>query len=155
MSFAKSFGQVLFVYLKIHIVIHAYYLVSINYSHLQKACCHCFQSLLFFSFYQPYQRNKRGLSVKVKSLQAQFINLKKSKCYFPVNGLFQKKKNKQEGTYFFEKPLEFLAFLLCPWKFQIEQGFTPTNSTKLLHPKIVLEDYKTKTLVLKFLMIFS
>ena len=34
MSFAKSFGQVLFVYLKIHIVIYAYYLVSIHYSHL-------------------------------------------------------------------------------------------------------------------------
>ena len=114
MSFAKSFGQVLFVYLKIHIVIYAYYLVSINYSHLQKACCHCFQSLLFFSFYQPYQRNKRGLSVKVKSLQAQFINLKKSKCYFPENGLFQKKKDKQEGTYFFENPWSFQLFYFAP-----------------------------------------
>ena len=93
--------------------------------------------------------------MKVKSLQAQFINLKKSECYFPVNGLFQKKKNKQEGTYFFENPLEFLAFLLYPWKFQIKQSFTTINSTKLLHPKIVLEDYKTKTLGWKLLMIFS
>ena len=74
---------------------------------------------------------------------------------FPCEWAIPEKKNKQEGTYFFENPLEFLAFLLYPWKFQIKQSFTTMNSTKLLHPKIVLEDYKTKTLGWKLLMIFS
>ena len=38
--------------------------------------------------------------------------------------------------YFLEPPspqLEFLDFLLYPWKFQTKQGFTPRNSTKLCY----------------------
>ena len=29
--------------------------------------------------------------------------------------------------------LEFLSFLLYPWKFQTKQGFTPRNSIKLCY----------------------
>ena len=44
-------------------------------------------------------------------------------------------EKKQQGlrTCVFEKPLEFLGFLLYPWKSQTKQGFTPRNSTKLCY----------------------
>ena len=36
-----------------------------------------------------------------------------------------------EDILFWKLPLEFLGFLLYPWKFQTKQGFTPRNPTKL------------------------
>ena len=48
------------------------------------------------------------------------------------NGLFQKKiKHGGFRTHFLEPRLEYLGYLLYPWKFQTKQGFTPRNSTKL------------------------
>ena len=56
------------------------------------------------------------------------------------NGLFQKKNKQGEGWVhtFLKTPLEFLGFLLYPWKFQIKQSFTLRSSTKLYYtsPKI-------------------
>ena len=40
--------------------------------------------------------------------------------------------------------LQFLGFLLYPWKFEPKHGFTPRNSTKLLHP-LEISRPKTKT----------
>ena len=38
------------------------------------------------------------------------------------------------GYTFLKTLLEFLYFLLYPWKFQTKQGFTPRSSTKLCTP---------------------
>ena len=43
----------------------------------------------------------------------------------------EKKKTGGGGHIFLETPLEFLGFLLFPWKFETKQGFTPRNPTKL------------------------
>ena len=41
----------------------------------------------------------------------------------------KKKTGGVEDINVLKTPLEFLVFLLHPWKFQTKQGFTPRNST--------------------------
>ena len=59
-----------------------------------------------------------------------------------VDGNWAVLENQTDG--FLKRPLEFLAFLLYPWKFQAKQSFTPRSSTKLLHFSEILRP-KTKT----------
>ena len=65
-------------------------------------------------------------------------------------GLFQEKTKEGGGaglrTYFFEHPLEFLGFLLYPWKFQKKQRFTLRKSTKLCYTPRKFQGLKLRPL---------
>ena len=66
--------------------------------------------------------------------------MKMKKSYLAMTfALAIPEKNKQGRgglrTYLFENPLQFLGFLLYPWKFKnkTKDNFTPKNSTKLCY----------------------
>ena len=66
------------------------------------------------------------------------------------NGLFQK-KNKEGRLRTYLLPLDFLNFLLYPWKFQTKQGLTPRNSTKFcyIHPSEILRPETKPSFLIK------
>ena len=92
--------------------------------------------LLFYQFQNKvYIFHNHHLSPKLEMIG--FLDKKNKKTkYLPrLIGIPEKRKKNMGGWghSFLKTTLEFLDFLIYPWKLQIKQSFTPRNSTKLCY----------------------